>query len=233
MKRALHAWWHATAKAFNLTSLLHGKTARFKTESRLTISTWRVADFFGQLVFGKYDTTESDARVPSSDQVVLLPPAERKGNGVFVMLDKLGAPKTADDKLRLLKQDRAAREGGRDPRADYRIVWLPRFWRTRVHALIFAALGTASAVIALAFFVPLVVGRLASSLFIEEEVHDGYSWVSGDASCYNFQPCYHIASLSLLCRCLLYPIPSIIQFHRLITKIPLGNRTWGGEADAL
>lgn len=137
-----------------------------------------ILDLPFQLLFGQYDKQQTDARVPGADQIVLLSPSQRKRGGVFVPLDGAGAPHTEEDKLRLLKQDRAAREAGRDPKADYTVISLPRYWRTRIHVFILVALTAASLTMAIGFFTPLVIGREAMRMVFSELPHDGYNLVS-------------------------------------------------------
>jgi E3 ubiquitin-protein ligase MARCH6 len=103
--------------------------------------------------------------------------AERRREGVFIPLDSKGAPRTEADKIRLLKQDRAARKAGRNPKDDYTVVTLPDFWRTRVYALLAFMLFSAACVTAGLIFVPLAIGRQVTAFWFDEVVYDGYSWV--------------------------------------------------------
>lgn len=172
LKKALSIWWRNTTRAFRLSSLIYGlepeKSSRYE-------AIWPILDRVLQIAFGKYNAEETQARVPNVDQVLLLPPAERKNGGVFVPLQD-GRPKSEADMIRMLKQNRLARNGGRDERKDYTVVWLPKYWRTRIHVFIFCALVTSGAVIGLAFFTPLVIGRMALGK-VFGQVHDGYSLV--------------------------------------------------------
>ena len=166
--------------AFQLTSLMYGdrQTTQDKSGTFGFERMWRTADRLFQLLFGYYQNEETEARVPGADQIVLLSPAERKKGGVFVPLDDNGAPRLPEDKLRLLKQDRAAREAGRDPKTDYAVIWLPRYWKTRIQIFILAALTVVSMALALGFFVPLVVGRAVVAMISKELTHDGYNIAS-------------------------------------------------------
>ena len=179
-----HMYWRATSLAFSLTSLLHRKDSVGRRAAvaypgpKILESLWPILDPLTQILFGRYDPTATYARVPASDQVALLPQSERKNGGVFIPLDADGKPKTDEDKIRFLKQDRKARRMKRDPRADYTIVWLPQYWKTRVYAFIFSAITVSSASIAVVFFLPIVVGRAAWGMAVSEPVHDGYTYVS-------------------------------------------------------
>ena len=174
----------ATA-AFQLTSLMYG--GRHTTEVERSAfgfeGMWPAADRLFQLLFGYYQNDETEARVPGADQIVLLSPAERKRGGVFVPLDESGAPRLPEDKLRLLKQDRAAREAGRLPKTDYTVIWLPRYWKTRIQMFILAALTIVSIALAVGFFVPLVVGRAVVAMISKELTHDGYNIVREHLLC--------------------------------------------------
>ena len=181
LQKAWNYWWRISTAAFRLTSLL--RQPRRYPGMRLPVDNapqrgWWMLDKVLQLVFGRYDNAQTAARVPAADQTVLLPPAERKNGGVFIPLDSSGVPCNPDDKLRLLKQDRAAREAGRDPAHDYTVVTLERYWRTRIHAFIGFTVTTVAAAIAVGFLVPLVVGRAALGFVVGETTHDGYNIVS-------------------------------------------------------
>jgi E3 ubiquitin-protein ligase MARCH6 len=188
-KKFLNSWWKAVSRSFKLTDLLNGKrpSSTLRPESKLVLTLWAILDIPFQFVFGKYNTESTLARVPAHDRTALLSPAERKGsgNGVFIPLDDKGRPKTLEGKIKWLKQDRAAREAKRDPWKDYRVVWLPVYWRTRVHSLIFGAVGSCAAALAVVALVPLLVGRLFTAWLmglwggeVGAEMHDGYSLVS-------------------------------------------------------
>jgi E3 ubiquitin-protein ligase MARCH6 len=173
-------WWLGTARAVNLGELLtdwHHSKPR-KQESGLVLRIWQVLDVIAQLGLGRYNNKETFARVPASDSVVLLRAEERKGRGVFVRLDATGCPVTRDDKILLLQQDRAAKEKNRDPKQDYKMVWLPRYWRTRVHAVVLSALVLSGMSVSLGLFAPLAIGRMTLDRTLGRPVHDGYNWVS-------------------------------------------------------
>ncbi|RXK38798.1 hypothetical protein M231_03974 [Tremella mesenterica] len=140
---------------------------------------WPTLDFFFQRFLSPYDNSATAMRVPATDQVVLLPLLVRRKAGVFVPVDEIGRPKTDEHKLNLLKQDRAARKANRDPVKDYNVVWLPKYWRTRVHVFIMMCIWASAVVVAVGLFAPLLVGRAALRLLWEEKVHDGYSLITG------------------------------------------------------
>jgi E3 ubiquitin-protein ligase MARCH6 len=171
-------WWMITARAVNLGDMLTDWYHSRKQESAIVLRAWQVLDSVAQMVLGRYNNGETLARVPASDSVILLRAEERNGRGVFVRLDASGSPVTQDDKMMLLLQDRAARSKGRDPRKDYKMVWLPRYWRTRIHSVILSALVLSGTLVAMAAFGPLIVGRLTLDHAFGRPVHDGYSWVS-------------------------------------------------------
>jgi E3 ubiquitin-protein ligase MARCH6 len=171
-------WWMHTARAVNLGDMLTDWYHSRKQESAIVLRSWQALDVVAQIVLGRYNNAETLARVPASDSVVLLKAEERQGRGVFVRLDASGSPVTRDDKMMLLQQDRAARAKGRDPRKDYKMVWLPRYWRTRIHFVVLSALVLSGALVATAALAPLVVGRLTLDRAFGRPVHDGYNWVS-------------------------------------------------------
>ena len=173
---------------FALSELMYGSSRRSIEEKRIggpkvVEALWPILDPVFQAGFGRYSTTATDARVPFSDRVALLSPAERQKDGVFIPVDGRGAPKNKEGTLALLKQDRRARQKKRDPRGDYTIVWLPQYWRTRIHVFILCALGMASTLIATTFFGPILIGRAALAMVTTNRLHDGYCYVAGAYIC--------------------------------------------------
>ena len=175
LKKVWNVYWRNATAAFRLTSLMYGR--RRSAEEKDTQGIFPVLDKPLQLLFGRYELEQTEARVPGADQIVLLSPAERQKGGVFVPVDASGAPRNFEDKLRLLKQDRASREAGRDPRTDYTVIWLPRYWRTRIHIFIIVTLTVVSMTLAVGFLGPLVVGRATMAMIFTEPMHDGYNLV--------------------------------------------------------
>ncbi|OXG23731.1 E3 ubiquitin-protein ligase MARCH6 [Cryptococcus neoformans Ze90-1] len=181
-RRLFIQWWRAVTTRYRLTNLVApvpNENERSEAPTKLENALWPICDWICQKLFGKYRTEATDARVPASDSVVLMPIEQRrKEGGVFVPLDESGIPYNRADKLRLLKQDKIAREAGRLPTSDYTVVWLPKYWRTRIHMFVASALASMSIVIALAVFMPLAVGRMMWKT-LGMDVHDGYSWFAG------------------------------------------------------
>ncbi|KAJ9124095.1 hypothetical protein QFC22_000890 [Naganishia vaughanmartiniae] len=118
-------------------------------------------------------------RVPYADQVILLKPRKN----VFIPVDHLGIPKTDNDKVLWLMQDRAAIKGHRDPRKDYCMVYLPPFYRTRFWAFGLFLWTFISWTIVFALLVPILVGRIATHHFVGRDVHDGINLIAGFYIC--------------------------------------------------
>ncbi|WWC91366.1 uncharacterized protein L201_006309 [Kwoniella dendrophila CBS 6074] len=187
-RKLLNIWWKSTISLFRLNTLMARRTAlhdhtKLSTRPNKLDKLWPILDPICRYMFGKYDPVSTKARVPASDQVILLPPAQRKAEGgVFIALTEGGTPHNPADKMRLLKQDRRAREAGRIPERDYEVIHLPKFWRTRVHTFIGTTLLMASFVLAFSTFGPIIIGRMASNLVSNgssKSVHDGYNWLFG------------------------------------------------------
>nr|XP_019047804.1 hypothetical protein I302_04422 [Kwoniella bestiolae CBS 10118]OCF26734.1 hypothetical protein I302_04422 [Kwoniella bestiolae CBS 10118] len=187
-RKIMTLWWKTTIQLYRLNTLMARRTTttdNTKLDTRPTKieKVWPILDPIYQVMFGKYKNESTKARVPASDQVILLPPAQRRAEGgVFIALNEEGVPHTPEDKMRLLKQDRRAREAARDPHRDYEVIELPRYWRTRVHTFIGTTLVMAATVLAVSAFGPIVAGRLASRMVGNGKgrmVHDGYNWLFG------------------------------------------------------
>lgn len=177
MRRSAERWWRNMISLYNLDSLLrYAKTV--PPESTTATRIWGALDVLDQIVLGRYQNITCRARVPASDGLVLLKPEERRGRGVFVRLDKNGSTTNEEDKMMILQQDRAAREKKRDPKKDYTVVWLPQYWRTRVHALIMTALCAGGLIACTVLVGPLVTGRMMLDRLLPQPAHDGYNWVN-------------------------------------------------------
>lgn len=177
-KKLFLYWWTFIVSTLDLSSLIFGIQARQKPQSRFAQMAWIVVDAACQFIFGRYDNRATRARVPNNDRVELVSLSDRRRDNVFIPLDHKGMPKTDEDKLRLLRQDRIARHAGRNPRTDYTTIVLPEHWRTRVYALLGLILLSGAALVAIVFFVPLAIGRQTASYYFEGPIYDGYSWVS-------------------------------------------------------
>ncbi len=78
----------------------------------------------------------------------------------------------------MLQQVKAAQSKNRDYKKDYCLVYLPSLYTLRFW-LFGIGLWTAIAwTVAFAILAPLVVGRLAVGIILDDPVHDGYSLVS-------------------------------------------------------
>lgn len=177
-RKAFLIWWTFIVSSVDLSSLIFGIQSRAYPQSKSSQAAWIVCDAICQFLFGRYDNRASRARVPNNDRLELTSPNERRRENVFIPLDHTGAPKTEADKLRLLRQDRIARNAGRNPRTDYTTVMLPEHWRTRVYALLAIILLSAAALVVVVFFIPLAIGRQAAAFAFDGPIYDGYSWVS-------------------------------------------------------
>lgn len=177
-KKIFLYWWTWVVSALDLSSLIFGIQGRARPQTQAAQTAWIVADAACQFIFGRYDNRATRARVPNNDRVELVSSTERRKENAFIPLDERGAPKTEEDKLRLLRQDRLARHAGRNPFVDFTTITLPEHWRTRVHALLAMILLSAATSVAGLFFVPLAIGRQAAGFLFDGPIYDGYSWVS-------------------------------------------------------
>lgn len=163
---------------------------------------------------------QTDNPIANSDQVVLLKPRKN----VFIPVDAMGIPKTNDDKVLLLMQNKAAHRAGRDPRKDYCMVYLPPFYRMRFW-LFGLSLWTAICwAVVFTILIPVLVGRAATRHFIGRDVHDGINLVRISSS---ISPHLGLIALALLDLRLLYMFGSLAsrqasrqKSRRLCSKIP-------------
>jgi E3 ubiquitin-protein ligase MARCH6 len=128
--------------------------------------------------FGRRDFMEGVggwARVPAVDHLRILP-ARR----MFVRLDDDHAPLNAEELRLLVAINKKAVDAGRDPAADFGVVWLPGHVRSRIYLLLGALWASCLAVAALAVGI-VGLGRLMLRLLIlgGEKAHDGYALLAG------------------------------------------------------
>lgn len=179
LKKVWNFCWRGTCRAFRISSIMYGTKRHEEIAGGNAIleRIWPILDPICKGIRGKYNNASGDARVPSSDRIAF---AYRQNGAkwpAFIHLDESGVPKSEADKIRLLRQDRAARKKGRDPKKDYRIVWLPPYWLTRLWALLVVTMVGCGFGLAVTVVVPLLVGRAAMDLVFGEELHDAYNVV--------------------------------------------------------
>lgn len=151
---------------------------------------------------------QTDVSFTNSDQVVLLKPRKN----VFIPVDAMGIPKSNDDKVLLLMQNKAAQRAGRDPRKDYCMIYLPPFYRIRFWLFGLLLWSLISWAVVLTVLIPVLVGRQATYHFIGRNVHDGINLVRLFLSM--LQP-------NELIKC---PLLQICGFYTCLVAIRLGKR---------
>lgn len=113
-------------------------------------------------------------RVPAEDNIAL--PKELRATAA---VDADGNP--VDDASRLLieRQNAEIEKAKRNVKEDYTIVYLPPHFRYRVIVFIIGLWLASSMVLVASIAAPIHVGRAAFKLFVNRDVHDGYSFVIG------------------------------------------------------
>jgi E3 ubiquitin-protein ligase MARCH6 len=185
LKKFLGVYWRYSTRLLRLDRLLlNSSDGRDWTQpakpGRVESIIWNALDIPFRLLFGSYQSAATFARVPAQDRVVLLSVKVRgstRREGMFIPLDDRRQPKTEHDKLKMIRQDLLSRKADRNPVKDFKVVYLPEKWRTRVHVFILSLLAGGGATMGLATLGPIVLGReILKGRF--GQVHDGYSFVS-------------------------------------------------------
>ncbi|ORY29145.1 hypothetical protein BCR39DRAFT_532887 [Naematelia encephala] len=181
---------------FGLTDLVYGKRKVGQlpdiTPPAWLETLWKPADFIYRTFVEIYDPIQGGSvRAPSSNVTFEnLHGRKPDKRGAFIALDESGSPKSQEDKIRLLRQDRLTRSKARDPKKDFTVLEIPPYWLARVWALIYLTLISLGIGIGVVTLLPVVLGRAAFDILGVKQLHDGYSFFAG---CYIL---YFIAKIS-------------------------------------
>ncbi|EPQ56749.1 hypothetical protein GLOTRDRAFT_115872 [Gloeophyllum trabeum ATCC 11539] len=170
--KAANAGWKYAAARLRLTSYMFGE--------RVPSEEYTPKNRFGLQGLTKMEVVEEGIRdghfrrVPADDNIAL--PREMRATAEVT---EHGEPAN-EEAARLIKvQNEEAQKAKRNPKTDYTIVYIPPNFRTRILTFIFVAWLAVCAGVAAVFIVPIQLGRLFFGVFIEREVHDGYSFLFG------------------------------------------------------
>lgn len=185
-RSAVKVWWTALATWLRLSSYFEG--VRYSDRQQAGRIEQKLLDAHRLVVTGVRFLLRSkkplpsyegmEMRVPYSDSVVLVKPRR----AVFISVDPLGIPLTDEGKITAVYQDRVAQKVNRRSRDDYCQVYLPPLYPLRFWIFGILLWTGVSCGLALAFFLPVMVGRLAFKLASPYQFHDGYSFVSRSES---------------------------------------------------
>ncbi|CCM02594.1 uncharacterized protein FIBRA_04697 [Fibroporia radiculosa] len=113
-------------------------------------------------------------RVPNSDNVALV-----KDSPATAEVDQEGKPLNDEQAKLIAAQNSEADKAKRSIKDDYVIVYLPPRLKYRIAAFIVAIWVIGSVMFAAALGAPIMLGRKFFELFVQHEVHDGYSFIAG------------------------------------------------------
>ncbi|KII87240.1 hypothetical protein PLICRDRAFT_93037 [Plicaturopsis crispa FD-325 SS-3] len=171
---ALHVWKYLAAR-LRLTSYMLGE--HLHTE-QYTPKRWSWSSLFSNSGVGVYDPDATHdgtfRRVPATDNIAL--PRDMRAT---VEVDRHGAPVDKDALQLMIAQNVETERARRSVKDDYMVVYIPPHFRYRV--MIFVALLWVVGCIVAASLValPIEMGRMLFSCFVDYPVHDGYSWIVG------------------------------------------------------
>jgi E3 ubiquitin-protein ligase MARCH6 len=169
----VHAWKHL-ARYLRLTSYMFGDRYPME-EFTPQHASWTS---FVMTVFGIHDPRNihdgSFRRVPASDNVAL--PRDMRATAE---VNSNGEPITEAAAKLIQLQNSEAEKAKRNVKSDFMVVYIPPHFRYRI-MLFISALWIAFAIFAaMAFSVPILLGRGFFKLFAPRDVHDGYSFITG------------------------------------------------------
>ncbi|KAI0029551.1 hypothetical protein K488DRAFT_56109 [Vararia minispora EC-137] len=172
IRRMATAVWRFLACRLRLTSYMFGEDA---PDEEYTPKEWRL--WSGPKLVPRKEQPPFDGcyrRVPASDTVVV-PRNARATAEVDIHGQAIN-----DDELRLIAaQNVEAQLAKRNPQRDYTVVYVPPNFRWRIAAFLLALWAIGCVCVVAAFSAPILAGRQVMWLFIEREVHDGYSFFAG------------------------------------------------------
>lgn len=183
LRKVTDYYWRWAACQLRLSSYMFGGRHReemyFVSTKEWLSSIWRKPSAKIEPQFrGSY------RRVPAEDNIAL--PKELRAT---VAVDVDGNPLDDAGRRLMERQNAEAEKAKRLVAEDYTIVYLPPHFRYRVIAFIIGLWLAFSMVLVASIAAPIHVGRAVFSLFLDREVHDGYSFVIGF---YLFWGCFFI-----------------------------------------
>lgn len=113
-------------------------------------------------------------RVPNNDNIALA-----KDLPATAEVHADGRPVNAEQAKLIAAQDAEAERAKRNIKDDYVIVYLPPYLKYRIAIFIVSVWIVGSVLLATALAGPILLGRKAFRLFVEHDVHDGYSFIVG------------------------------------------------------
>jgi E3 ubiquitin-protein ligase MARCH6 len=129
-------------------------------------------------------------RVPATEHTLVL-----DGQPEYIETDADGVALNELDRTLVELQIAAARKFGRDPAADYKVIFYPSHFKLRLAAFFTCLWSASAAVVWVAGVLPIRIGRLAlARLFRLRDVHDAYSWLVGLYTIWAIQMARYIVS---------------------------------------
>lgn len=129
-------------------------------------------------------------RVPATEHTLIL-----DGQPEHIETDADGVALNEHDRTVVELQIAAARKFGRDPAADYKVIFYPSHFKLRLAAFFICLWSASAAVVWVAGVLPIRIGRLAMArLFGLRDIHDAYSWLVGLYTIWAIQMARYIVS---------------------------------------
>lgn len=209
IRKLMTMWWRWTAHQLRLTSYMFGD--RNEAEEFTPNRTWLY------WLSKNINPTEPPApcadggfcRVPAGDNIAFL-----RDRPAMIRVDEKGEAMTQRGREIMEAQDAEARQAGRNPVEDYKVVYIPPHFIKRVIVFITSFWLAGSLALFTVVAVPTVAGRAVFRLFATREFHDGYSFIIG----------FYLIWWSWLVGSLFVKVRIRRQRHASIREIPDGDK---------
>ena len=184
-RQGIKSFWMDVSRLCRLSSFMLGKRA---PEEEKGVPFWKKAEEEPGLndmpIDGHY------YRVPATEHTLVL-----DGQPEQIETDADGVGLNESDRALVELQIIAARKFGRDPLADYKVIFYPTHFKLRLAAFFICLWSASAAVVWVAGVLPIRIGRLAlARLFGLRDIHDAYSWLVGLYTLWAVQMARYIVS---------------------------------------
>lgn len=173
VRKVVMATWKYLAHQLRLSSYFFG--VRIPDEE-VTPQTWEVSRLWKTrvMVTSQDKRDGSFRRVPANDNIALA-----REYAATAEVTEMGIPATPHAAKLVAVQNYEARRARRDYKKDYMMVYLPPAFKYRMLTFVFILWGLGAMCCGAAVAAPILLGRAFFKLFIEADVHDGYSFLAG------------------------------------------------------
>ncbi|KIY65813.1 hypothetical protein CYLTODRAFT_492008 [Cylindrobasidium torrendii FP15055 ss-10] len=173
VRKVVMATWKYLAHQLRLSSYFFGVRV---PDEEVTPRNWELNRLWktNNMVTSQDKRDGSFRRVPANDNIVLA-----REYAATAEVTEMGIPATPQAVKLIAIQNHEARRARRDYKKDYMTVYLPPAFKYRMLTFVLILWGLGAMCCGAAVAAPVLLGRAFFKLFIESDVHDGYSFLAG------------------------------------------------------